>query len=79
MVAEHRLARLVQLGIRHPRYFGRVKTKLQVHLAAAVANLTLVLGKIGQSGCREVPVAAQKATASSAMLSGLLPPMLRPI
>ena len=39
---EHRLARLVQLGIRQARYFGRVKTKWQLLLAAAVANLVLV-------------------------------------
>ena len=50
MVAEHRLARLVQLGIRQSRYFGRAKTKFQLYLAATVANLTLVLGKIGLSG-----------------------------
>ena len=39
---EHRLARLVQLGIRQARYFGRAKTKWQLLLAAAVANLVLV-------------------------------------
>jgi hypothetical protein len=39
---EHRLARLVQLGIRQARYFGRLKTKWQLLLAAAVANLVLV-------------------------------------
>ena len=50
MVAEHRLARLVQLGIRQARYFGRAKTKFQLYLAATVANLTLVLGKIGLLG-----------------------------
>ena len=50
VVAEHRLARLVQLGIRQSRYFGKVKTKFQLYLAATVANLTLVLGKIGLSG-----------------------------
>ena len=50
VVVEHRLARLVQLGIRQSRYFGRVKTKFQLYLAATVANLTLVLGKIGLSG-----------------------------
>ena len=50
VVVEHRLARLVQLGIRQPRYFSRVKTKFQLYLAATVANLTLVLGKIGLSG-----------------------------
>ena len=42
VVVEHRLARLVQLGIRQARYFGRVKTKFQLYLAATVANLTLV-------------------------------------
>ena len=50
VVVEHRLARLVQLGIRQSRYFGRVKTKFQLYLAATVANLTLVLGKIGLLG-----------------------------
>ena len=50
VVVEHRLARLVQLGIRQSRYFGRVKTRFQVYLAATVANLTLVLGNIGLSG-----------------------------
>jgi hypothetical protein len=46
-VAEHRLARLVQLGIRQARYFGRTKTLFQLLLAATVANLTLVATKIG--------------------------------
>ena len=50
VVVEHRLARLVQLGIRQSRYFGRVKTKFQLYLAATVANLTLVAGKIGLLG-----------------------------
>ena len=50
VVVEHRLARLVQLGIRQARYFGRVKTRFQLYLAATVANLTLVAGKIGLSG-----------------------------
>ena len=50
VVVEHRLARLVQLGIRQARYFGRVKTKFQLYLAATVANLTLVEGKIGLLG-----------------------------
>ena len=47
VVVEHRLARLVQLGIRQARYFGRVKTKFQLYLAATVANLTLVASKAG--------------------------------
>ena len=47
VVVEHRLARLVQLGIRQSRYFGRVKTRFQLYLAATVANLTLVATKAG--------------------------------
>jgi hypothetical protein len=46
--AEHRLARLVQLGIRHARYFGRKKTLFQLLMAATVANLTLIAAKTGQ-------------------------------
>jgi len=46
-VAEHRLARLMQLGIRQARYFGRVKTHFQLLLAATVANLTLVATSVG--------------------------------
>jgi len=44
--AEHRLARLVQLGIRKSRYFGQTKTLFQVVLAATVANLTLTATKM---------------------------------
>ena len=47
VVVEHRL---VQLGIRQSRYFGRVKTLFQLYLAATVANLTLVAGKLGWPG-----------------------------
>jgi hypothetical protein len=41
---EHRIARLVQLGIRQSRFIGRLKTKFQLLMAATVANLTLVMG-----------------------------------
>jgi hypothetical protein len=44
-VVEHRIARLVQLGIRQARYFGRTKTLFQLSLAAAVANLTLLAAR----------------------------------
>ena len=47
VVVEHRLARLVQLGIRQSRYLGRAKTKFQLYLAATVVNLTLVAAKAG--------------------------------
>jgi transposase len=40
--AEHRLARLVHLGIRQARYVGLAKTLFQFAMAAAVANLTLL-------------------------------------
>jgi len=45
--AEHRIARLMQLGMRQARYFGRVKTLFQLLMAATVANLTLVATKVG--------------------------------
>ena len=48
VMVEHRLARLVQLGIRQSRYFGRAKTKFQLYLAATGANLTLVAAKAGR-------------------------------
>jgi hypothetical protein len=44
---EHRIARLMQLGMRQARYFGRVKTLYQLLMAATVANLTLVATKRG--------------------------------
>jgi hypothetical protein len=46
-VAEHRLARLMQLGVRQARYLGRTKTLGQLLLAATVANLTLVATGMG--------------------------------
>jgi len=51
--AEHRLARLVQLGIRQARYFGRQKTLFQLLMAATVANLTLIAAKTGQMSTRK--------------------------
>jgi hypothetical protein len=46
-VVEHRIARLVQLGVRQARYVGRAKTLFQARLAATVANLTLVASSQG--------------------------------
>ncbi len=45
VIVEHRIARLVQLGIRQSRFMGRVKTAFQVAMAAAVANFGRVLSK----------------------------------
>jgi transposase len=39
---EHRIARLMQLGVRKSHYFGREKTAFQLAVAAAVANFTLM-------------------------------------
>ncbi len=51
VVIEHRIARLVHLGIRKSRFFGKTKTLFQLLMAASVANLTLVWGKpAGQIG-----------------------------
>jgi Transposase DDE domain len=44
VVVEHRIARLVGLGIRQSRYFGKKKTRWQMVMAAVVANLSLVVG-----------------------------------
>lgn len=44
---EHRIGRLMQLGVRQARYFGRAKTLFQLLMAATVANLTLVATKTG--------------------------------
>lgn len=50
VVVEHRIGRLVQLGIRQARYFGKRKVAFQIALAAAVANLALlILGAPGSS------------------------------
>jgi hypothetical protein len=42
VVAEHRLARLAQLGIGQARYCGRRKTRVQLLMAATIANLRRV-------------------------------------
>ena len=63
-VAEHRIARLMQLGMRQARYFGRAKTLYQLFMAAMVANLTLVATKVGLMrgrGGRQTSLCAQLA------------------
>ena len=45
--AEHRLARLVQLGLRQARYRGTAKTLFQAFMTATVANLTLLAATPG--------------------------------
>ena len=58
VVAEHRLARLEQLGIRQARYFGRVTTKLQLYLAAMMTHLTFLANQTGAFGDPSVDYAA---------------------
>lgn len=50
-VIEHRLARMIQLGGRQARYFGRKKTAFQWMMIAVVANLTKAAGAVGSSLC----------------------------
>ena len=71
-VVEHRIARLVQLGIRQARYFGRRKTLFQVLLAATVANLTLVASQ----AAHRAPTIAAKAL--SGAVRAILQHLCRP-
>jgi transposase len=48
-MVEHRIARLVQLGIRQARDVGTPKIRFQLLMAAAVANLTYLAATAGQS------------------------------
>jgi len=65
---EHRLARLVQLGIRQARYFGRAKTRFQLLMAAAVANLTLLAGHAQLSGGGDRPLGPSSTILSAIWL-----------
>ena len=65
VVAEHRLARLVQLGIHQARYFGRGRIKIQLYLAATVADLTLLADKIGLTGDPDPEIPAFTAIADA--------------
>jgi len=83
-VSEHRLARLVQLGLRQARYFGRAKTLFQLLLAATVANLTLVatkLGMMGRPGRQTAPADAlrQHVISAARIIVARLEPILAPI
>ena len=69
VVVKHRLARLVQLGVRQARYFGRTKTLFQLLMAATVANLTLVAGKVGKMGEIYAGITSGPADCSLAVIS----------
>jgi hypothetical protein len=68
-VVEHRIARLVQLGIRQARYFGRTKTLFQLCLAAAVANLTLLAATSGALSVSDSEGLGSSLAILAAMLS----------
>ena len=64
VVAEHRLARLAQLGIGQARYVGRSKTRFQLLIAATIANLRRVWN--WEAAERQAPEAAVGDTGSAA-------------
>ena len=70
-VVEHRIARLVQLGVRQARYVGRAKTLFQVRMAATVANLTLTAGL---QGTKRTPRPAP--TSPTRLVRALLTPFI---
>ena len=70
-VVEHRIARLVQLGIRHSRFFGRTKTRFQLLMAATVANLTLTWSAPARAARRQAQEAREaRKSAACALLRG---------
>jgi hypothetical protein len=77
--AEHRLARLVQLGVRQARYRGRTKTLYQLLLAATVANLTLLanLATDGTPGIRTAVLAAIEVLVVLVLTARTAPGLLR--
>ena len=77
VVVEHRLARLVQLGIRQSPLFRQGQDAIPA--VSGCHGSQPDPGGRENSGGRAVPVAAQQAAASSSILSPLLSPMLRPI
>jgi hypothetical protein len=57
VVVEHRIGRIVQLGVRQAKYFGKTKTGFQIALAATVANLMLVAAVTGAASSAALPLA----------------------
>ena len=65
---EHRIARLMQLGLRQARYVGRTKTLFQLAMAATVANLTL----LAAAATSDIDAAAGVLTLAIALLTALV-------
>jgi len=51
VIIEHRIARLVQLGVRQAKYIGKDKVAFQVSMAATMANLMAALVAISAQLC----------------------------
>ena len=64
-VVEHRIARMMQLGMRQARYCGRHKTLFQALTTAAVANLTLIAGRGGLLPGAEISTSAQRVASAA--------------
>lgn len=75
---EHRLARLVQLGIRQARYFGREKTLFQLAMAAAVANFTLIAARGDGFGSALTPMLTLLLLATAILMAFYRPQPARP-
>jgi len=56
-VVEHRIGRIVQLGARQAKYFGKAKTGFQIALVDTVANLMLVAAVSGAASSTALPLA----------------------
>jgi len=69
-VVEHRIARLVQLGIRQSRFFGRTKTRFQLLMAATVANLTLTWSAPARAASKRAQEAREARKSASCALLG---------
>jgi len=61
-VVEHRIGRMIQLGARQAKYFGKAKTAFQIAMVATVANLMLVA---------KISGAASSAAGTLAVLAGI--------
>lgn len=77
ITVEHRIARLLSLGIRKSRYFGRKKTAFQVAMAAAVANFTLMAASTAQNPAHSASIFAFVFIAVALMLKSLYPNGIR--
>lgn len=79
VVVEHRIARLMQLGIRQSRFRGRKMTAFQLLMAATVANLTLVAGWEAAKGVFRRVFAAAKALGRRILALGRATALWRPL